>query len=214
MATTLTSCRSSFESSSSVRSKGVDDAAPNKYRRSCWKRSSLSFSKETTSSTQQQYPYPPVSSLLGFLGFAPNEFLPLDHAEREVKRRQRLPLDISHLSDDVLGRCLFSGGYLDSIETARLRGLSQRMRRLASQKVQRLDLRNCHQLTKEHVANIVASFPNLTVRTVGSIQAMILYFLCSQIHTHMFIAALTISVLCRHSTFPIARDLEGTSWNY
>jgi hypothetical protein len=174
MAAELTSSRSSFENSSSVRSKGVE-ASPTKYLRSC-KRSSLSPTKATTSSTHQQYPCSPVSSPLGYLGFAPNEFLPLDHAEREVKRRQRLPLDISKLSDDVLGRCLFSGGYLDSIETARLRGLSKRMRRLASQQVQRFDLRSCYRLTKEHVANIVTSFPNLKVRTVGSIQAMMLYF--------------------------------------
>jgi hypothetical protein len=138
----------------------------------------------------------------------------LDHAEREVKRRQRLPSDISQLSDDVLCRCLFSGGYLDSIETARLRGLSKRMRRLASQQVQRLDLRNCHRLTKEDVANIVTSFPNLTVRTVGSIQAMILSFFCSKpILTCLWL--LSLSLFCldarRFLLLAIWRGRVGTT---
>eukprot|EP00980_Cylindrotheca_fusiformis_P004277 scaffold918_cov126-Cylindrotheca_fusiformis.AAC.56 len=99
------------------------------------------------------------------LGFGPSDFLPLDHASKTKKcNRNKICEDldlVDTLSDDVLGRCFFSG-FLDTFDTARLMMVNKRIRRAGFQKVHLLDLRRCENLTSSHVSYIASSFSNLT----------------------------------------------------
>ena len=140
-----------------------------------------SNSSSTSTSDQQSQNF-----FTSMLGFSPNEFLPLQDTIRRYHQEssastsgQATPeggvscvvpasvgsiLDINKLSDDALGTCLFSG-FLDTFETARLTLVCQRIRQLAHEKVQKLDLRRCTNLTPQHLETIVSCYYNLTVRS-------------------------------------------------
>jgi hypothetical protein len=68
------------------------------------------------------------------------------------------------LCEDSLGKCLF-GGYLNTLETVRLATVSKGFQAMAREYVQRLDLSRLRRLNPFEVRNIVARYPNLTVRT-------------------------------------------------
>jgi hypothetical protein len=196
MATT-TSFRSSFQE----RCRKEGESPPTKVLRSCGEGSCHA----STDSAKRVYTPRDAYHVFTPLRFSLNEFLPLDHAEREERRRS-VKLDISQLTDDVLGFCLF-GGFLDSFETARLTCVNKRIRRIASKQVQKLDLSRCKKIQKEDVSNIVRLYQNLTVRILLS------YPLAPRSEnypaTHTFVAL--HSLLTRISTFHTALVLEARS---
>ena len=99
------------------------------------------------------------------------ELAPLDHYPKLAqmnKQRQRFQetVDTEQLSDDVLGKCLFSG-YLDTLEVLKLSTVSKRIQSIAKDKVKMLDLHNLPMLTPTNVATLVSNFPNVTVRIIS-----------------------------------------------
>jgi hypothetical protein len=72
----------------------------------------------------------------------------------------------SMLSEDVLGRCLYSG-YLNSMETVRLGRVCKKWRSMARRSVSQLDLRRLSArglLDQCQMKRLVSCFPHLTVR--------------------------------------------------
>ena len=148
---------SSYRSSLSWCSRKEGESPPKKIRKT-FETSSIESEKRVVFTPSAPY------YVTTPLGFSPNEFLPLDYAEKS-KRKRPTRLDITKLSDDALGMCLFTG-FLDSFEMARLRSVNQRIRRIASKQVRKLDLRKCEQLDASNISHIVSSYQNLTVRDV------------------------------------------------
>lgn len=105
-----------------------------------------------------------VDCFTNVYGFAPNEFLPLVPPSAPLPVPALDPLMLtSTLSDDALGKCLFSG-YLDTFETVQQASLSKRFALLASTHVPRLDFSRCRELTVSNVQSVVRRFPNLKVK--------------------------------------------------
>ena len=126
---TSTSCRSSFEEEEEEEghAKANNTSPPRKIRRSAAAAAaaaSESFPGSTAMRSVRSYASRAPYFATTPLGFAGNEFLPLEGSDLNMQSRKNLQqIEANKLSDDALGMCLFTG-FLNSFEMVRLRSVT------------------------------------------------------------------------------------------